>query len=76
MSMSHQIDAAAGADLPAEAAASAEAKPGWKLVEDAPAPEPPDIRSRAGAQRGMVLLLVGGGLFWTAVAAAVWLAVG
>ena len=42
-----------------------------RLVRPAPGPETPDMRDKAGAQSGMVLMLVGGGLFWLAVAAAV-----
>jgi hypothetical protein len=70
--MSQPLDAAAADELPPEGAA---AKPaGWKLVDDAPTPDTPAPRDRAGAQRGMVLLLLGGGLFWGAVAAAIWFA--
>lgn len=70
--MSQPIDAAAADELPPEAAS---AKPaGWKLVADAPASDPPDARDRAGAQRGMALVLGGGGIFWGAVAAAIWFA--
>jgi hypothetical protein len=69
--MSHPIDAAA-VELPPK---EADAKPaGWKLVEDAPATDTPVPRDRAGAQRGMVLLLLGGGLFWGLMAAAIWFA--
>jgi hypothetical protein len=70
--MSHPLDARAAEELPEVAPA----KPaGWKLVDDAPSPDAPEVRDRAGAQRGMVLLLLGGGLFWGAVAAAIWLAI-
>jgi hypothetical protein len=41
-----------------------------KFVQRAPGPEAPETRDRRGAQRGMALLLVGGGLFWLGVAAA------
>ena len=42
-----------------------------RLVQPAPGPEAPDARDKAGAQSGMVLMLVGGGLFWIGVAAVV-----
>lgn len=42
------------------------------LVQAAPGPETPDTRDRAGAQGGMILALTAGGLFWTAVGAAIW----
>ena len=45
--MSQPIDAAAGKDLPADAAAT-EAQAGWKLVEDAPTPDIPHRRDRSG----------------------------
>jgi hypothetical protein len=38
------------------------------LVQPAPRREPPDVRDRVGAQSGMVIMLVGPGLFWLAVA--------
>lgn len=41
-----------------------------RLIQIAPGPEPADTRDKAGAQRGMILALLGGGLFWAAVAAA------
>jgi hypothetical protein len=70
--MSQPIDATAARELPSSGAS---AQPdGWKLVADAPSTDTPEIRSRAGAQRGMVLLLLGGALFWGAVAAAIWFA--
>ena len=40
-----------------------------RFAQRAPGREEPDTRDRAGAQRGMILLLAGGGLFWAAVAA-------
>jgi hypothetical protein len=40
------------------------------LVQRAPGPEAPDVRDRVGAQSGMVIMLVGAGLFWLAMAAA------
>ena len=67
--MSHPFDATAGKPPPAE---TAEKPAGWNLVEDAPASDKPLPRHRAGAARGMALLLLGGGLFWAAVAAAIW----
>jgi hypothetical protein len=71
--MSQPSDATAARELPPNAAAKEAA--GWKLVEDAPATaDQPTPRHRAGAQRGMVLLLLGGGLFWGAVAVALWFA--
>jgi hypothetical protein len=69
--MSQQIDATAADEVPGQAAPPAA---GWKLVEDAPAPDLPTPRDRSGAQRGMILILLGGGLFWGAVAAAIWFA--
>lgn len=70
--MSQPLDGAAANELPPDGAG---AKPaGWKLVAEAPGAETPAPRDRAGAQRGMALLLLGGGLFWGAVAAAIWFA--
>jgi hypothetical protein len=69
--MSQPIDATAAEEGPAQAATPTA---GWKLVEDALAPDPPQPRDRAGVQRGMALILMGGGLFWGAVAAAIWFA--
>ena len=70
--MSQPLDVAAADGLPPKDAA---AKPaGWTLVDDAPASDWPAPRDRAGAQRGMALLIAGGGLFWGAVAAAIWFA--
>jgi hypothetical protein len=44
------------------------------LIEPAPGPEAPDTRDKAGAQRGMVIVLIGGGAFWLGIAAlAFWL---
>jgi hypothetical protein len=68
------IDAMAAEEPPSEAATPVGAPAGWKLVETAPEPDVPLHRDRRGAQRGMALLLVGGGLFWLAVAAALVLA--
>jgi hypothetical protein len=71
--MSQPIDAAAARELSPDGAAAP--TPDRKLVEDAPASaDAPAPRDRAGAQRGMVLLLAGGALFWGAVAAAIWIA--
>jgi len=70
--MAQPIDATAAERPPAGAATGDSA--GWKLVEDAPPPDGPRTRDRAGAARGMALLLAGGALFWAAVAAAVWTA--
>ncbi|HEX3699061.1 MAG TPA: hypothetical protein VHV27_00150 [Phenylobacterium sp.] len=36
------------------------------LVRAAPGPDLPDARDRKGAQTGMAIALVGGGLFWAA----------
>ena len=38
-----------------------------RLVQPAPGPETPDARDKVGAQSGMVIMIVGGGLFWLAV---------
>lgn len=70
--MSHPIDAAAADAPPAEAAAAPSRPAGWTLIEDAPEPDQPVARDRAGAARGLWLLLVAGGLFWALVAAAIW----
>jgi hypothetical protein len=40
------------------------------FVQIAPGPETPDVRDKAGRQRGMVLAIVGAGAFWAAVGAA------
>jgi hypothetical protein len=48
----------------------AEPRPRW-LVRAAPEPDAPHERDRAGAQTGMMIALLGGGLFWGGVAAAV-----
>jgi hypothetical protein len=42
-----------------------------RLVQPAPGPESPETRDRAGAQKGMLIILLGAGLFWLGVAAAV-----
>jgi hypothetical protein len=48
----------------------AKPRPGRGLVQPAPGPEAPDVRDKVGAQRGMLIILVGAGLFWLTVAAA------
>ena len=68
--MAQPIDVTTAERPRAEAASGSPA--GWKLVEDAPSPDLPAPRDRAGAAKGMALLLAGGGLFWAAVAAAIW----
>jgi hypothetical protein len=55
---------ATGAGLREEAPARASI-----LVGPAPEPDLPTPRDRAGAQLGMIILLVGGGLFWAGLAA-------
>ena len=40
-----------------------------RLVQRAPGIEAPDTRDRAGAQRGMLIVLVGAAAFWLGVAA-------
>jgi len=42
---------------------------GWRLVQHAPRPETPHGRDRAGAQRGMLILLAGSAAFWSGVVA-------
>lgn len=42
----------------------------WRFAVRAPGPEMADSRDRAGAQKGMIILLVGGLAFWGAIAAA------
>ena len=70
--MRDPVDAATANRFPApEAAKKGDA---GQLVQRAPGPEAPDTRTRAGAQRGMIIILVGGGAFWLAVAGlAIWL---
>jgi hypothetical protein len=64
--MSDTRDATAARPLSTpEAAPQSESK----LVQRAPGPEEPDVRDRAGSQLGMIVLLVGGGLFWAGLAA-------
>ena len=65
-------DTDAAADAPLPRGGEEKAGPSW-LVRPAPGPDLPDERDKAGAQGGMALALLGGGLFWGAVAAAaVW----
>jgi hypothetical protein len=40
----------------------------WRFVQRAPGPEEPSMRDRVGAQKGLIIILAGGGLFWLAVA--------
>jgi len=61
-------------ELTAEPAAAPPARTrrkGWRLVADAPEAELADVRNRGGARRGLILVLVAGGLFWAGVAALV-----
>ncbi len=44
---------------------------GWRLVQTAPGPEAPDVRTDAAARRGMIIALSTCALFWGAVAAGV-----
>jgi hypothetical protein len=62
--MSDPTDATGAALAPKPA--KPEAGPSW-LVQSAPAPELPEARDRKGAQAGMTLALIGGGVFWAAV---------
>jgi hypothetical protein len=39
------------------------------MVTTAPGPEIADVRDKGGAQLGMIIMIVGGGAFWTAAAA-------
>lgn len=57
-------------DLPPQDAAGPRGD-GWRLVQVAPGPETPDTRDKAGRQKGMVIALAGGALFWAAVAGVV-----
>jgi hypothetical protein len=40
------------------------------LVQVAPGPEEPDVRDKAGRQRGMAIAIIGASAFWAAVGAA------
>jgi hypothetical protein len=61
---------------PTDAAANAEALRAPAETRDnpfvqvAPGPETPDVRDKAGRQRGMALAIIGAGAFWAAVGAA------
>jgi hypothetical protein len=69
-----QPEALAADPLPPELAERAHARRGgesWRLVADAPEPDAPPVRDRKGVQRGMLLILLAGGIFWAAVIAAV-----
>lgn len=69
--MRNSSDATSATYFPTRAAAG---KARSSFVQLAPGPEAPDARDRAGARTGMIILLLGGGLFWLAVAAcAAWL---
>lgn len=46
------------------------ARPRNPFIQVAPGPESGDVRDKAGAQRGMAIALIGGGLFWAALGAA------
>jgi len=67
--MRDPINAAADADA-LRTASAARSNP-W--IQAAPGPEEPDVRDKAGRQGGMLLILAGAGVFWAAVAAAVFL---
>ena len=72
--MLQRRDALTADELTADPAAAPTGRPrrkGWRLVANAPATDAPEVRDRGGARQGMILLLVGGGLFWAAVAALV-----
>jgi hypothetical protein len=62
----HETDAATDATL--IESSDTKTGPGW-LVRPAPGPDLPHDRDRAGAQRGLAIALLGGGLFWGVVAA-------
>jgi hypothetical protein len=66
--MPDQNEAAAAANLSPD---RAKAHRRSRLVQVAPGPEEPSTRDRVGAQKGMMIMLAGGGLFWLAVAALV-----
>ncbi|WP_334164673.1 hypothetical protein [Phenylobacterium sp.] len=57
-------------DLPRQDAAEHRAD-GWRLVQVAPGPEAPETRDKAARQKGMAIALVGGTVFWAAVAGVV-----
>lgn len=66
--MQERSDATTPSDFPA---GKARARLASRLVQPAPGPEAPDTRDKAGAQSGMVIMLVAAGLFWLVVAAIV-----
>ena len=57
-------------DLPPQNAAEPRGD-GWRLVQVAPGPEAPETRDKVGRQKGMAIALVGGAVFWAAVAGVV-----
>jgi hypothetical protein len=59
----------AAADTDLDLNTRPEPRPGL-FVQVAPGPESPDVRDKAGAQRGMALALALGGIFWAAAGAA------
>jgi len=65
--MRHPGDAAAQTDIDLNARPAP--RPG-RFVQVAPGPELPDVRDKAGAQRGMAIALTLGGIFWAAAGAA------
>ena len=66
--MREPTNTATPADLPPAAGRRASRRN--HFVQIAPGPEAPDSRDKAGAQGGMALMLIGGGLVWAAIAAA------
>lgn len=66
--MQDSSKATAATRFPARKAQSAGS---FHLVARAPGPETPDSRDRAGARKGMIILLAAGVGFWGAVAAVV-----
>jgi hypothetical protein len=66
--MQDPSDATAATHFPTRTAGDARR---WRFAVRAPGPETPDSRDKAGAQKGMIILLVGGLAFWGAIAAAV-----
>ena len=70
--MPQPFDATAAQPPPTDTVGATSRPAGWKLVAEAPEPDLPVARDRAGAAGGLWLLLLGGALFWALVAAAVW----
>jgi hypothetical protein len=67
-----QPEALAADPLPPELTDRAQARgERWRLTADAPEPDLPRPRNRKGARRGMLIILLVGGLFWAAVIAVV-----